>query len=112
MRFEFRGTEWRIWFQHTKRGDRRETLCFIDFVQHEPDPAGVRATFAAGSAVCAATDPFRKETGRKLALTRALKSTAVYERFGIDKMKMFRAAAWACYLNRANSDIRENAGGA
>ncbi len=112
MQFEFGGNKWRIWFQHTKHDGKRETLAFVDIAQSDPQFTDDRATFAAGWSLCAAADPFRKETGRKLALTRALKSTSVYERFGIDKMKLFRAAAWACYLNRANSEIRKNAGGA
>lgn len=95
MRFEFDATKFSIWFTHGKLADkRRETVCVIDFGREE------KGTFVVGSAVCAATDQFCKELGRKLALTRALKSTAVYERFGIDKMKLFRAAAWTCYLNR------------
>ena len=87
LTFEFAGQRFRIWFKYEhSRTAPRETICLIDLV-------GEDKTFAAGSAVCSASDQFCKETGRKIALTRALFSAA-------ENNKGFRTAAWEAYRTR------------
>lgn len=96
MRFEFdtpNGTiKFRIWFKYeSDRNGRREVCCFID----EEDAPGT--TFAAGSAICAPSDRFCKETGRKVALKKALDGAP----WAFRTDKDFRTAAWQCYHKRA-----------
>lgn len=114
MRFSWGGIKFKIWFKYegkTNRQpdgmchqpfvpDRRETLCFID----EEDAPGI--TFATGSAICAASDVFCKNTGRKVALTKALRCEKIRNVCGANPAteKQFRTAAWQCYLKRAEQE--------
>jgi hypothetical protein len=123
MRFEFAGVKYKIWFRYEvdqshnlKLGDRRETLCFID---EEDTPKGT--TFAVGSAVCAPSDTFSKNAGRKVALTKAMpqfrngrpvitdSNRKIYNVCGgdWDRIKQFRTAAWQCYHKRAEQQPKE-----
>ncbi len=96
MQFEFAGVLYKIWFRHTKTPDgRRETKCFIDVAQAGPHFADDRPPVGEGGTICAPMDVFCKETGRKVALTRALRGVRCIDDRG------FRRAAWNCYLNRA-----------
>ncbi len=122
MRFEFSGVKYKIWFKYEaeeirhRHGieswttQRRETLCFID---EEDTPKGT--SFAVGSAVCAPSDVFCKNTGRKVALTKALpqlrngknnvtdSNRKIFNVCGgdWDCVKQFRTAAWQAYNKRA-----------
>ncbi len=104
LTFEFAGQLFKIWFQYPKHDGKRECVCLIDRV-------GEDKTFAAGSSVCAASDQFCKETGRKIALTRALRclqllekpagaQTHVWVSRTPEPAKLFRTAAWAAYRAR------------
>lgn len=110
MRFEFPEGKWyKIWFKYTLHDGKREVLALID----EEDAPGT--TFAAGAALCAKSDQFRKETGRKVALTKAMpqlnngrnnvtdSNSKIYNVCGgdWDRIKQFRTAAWQCYHKRA-----------
>lgn len=106
MRFEFQHIKYRIWFKYeADRNGKREICCFID----EEDAPGT--TFAAGSAICAPSDRFCKETGRKVALTKAMplwpkvsdSNRKIYNVCGGDwvRIKQFRTAAWRAYHKRA-----------
>lgn len=98
MRFEFPEGKWyKIWFKYTLHDGKREVLALID----EEDAPGT--TFAAGAALCAKSDQFRKETGRKVALTKALRCEKIFNVCGCKSAtcKQFRTAAWQCYHKRA-----------
>ena len=90
MKFEFKGVVYKIWFQYTITGRRRETVCLIDI-------EGEEANFAFGSTQCSVKDRFNKQVGREVALKRALQY-AVKEKGMTDE---FWKAANKCYLNRA-----------
>ncbi len=113
MRFSFGPNTFRIWFQYSKHDGKRETICLID-----RDDSNEK-TFAAGSSVCAESDHFRKETGRKIALTRALRNArhleSIQDQGSITHMwidhtpqpaREWRAAAWKAYLNRKSVDLK------
>lgn len=100
MKFEYAGCRYKIWFKY-EGTVRRETLCFIDLVDDEK-----QTTFSVGSAVCAPSDRFCKETGRKVALTKALKDVQWRGALG-PELKEYRRLAWRCYLNRSNTGISE-----
>lgn len=70
---------YRIEFAHEK--EKRETFCFLyrDW-----------ALISSGMATCAPSDNFCKSTGRRIAMTRALKSFPREE----------RRAIWTTYLNQ------------
>ena len=101
MHFEFdtpNGTmKFHIWFKYTLHDGKREVLALID----EEDAPGT--TFAAGSALCAKSDQFRKDTGRKVALTKALRSQKIANVCRNNRYieKDFRTAAWQAYHKRA-----------
>ncbi len=101
MTFTFGAHSYKIWYQYSMHDQRRETVCLIERAD-EP-----KKTFAAGSSICAASDQFRKEVGRKIALTRALRSPRVGHVCGYDpaELKRFRTAAWKAYLNRKGVDL-------
>lgn len=86
MKFQYLGVNYKIWFKYPVTDGRRETVCLIDI-------EGSDETYTAGSSVCAKSDQFSKEKGRKIALTRAIGG------YG----RPFRQAAWNCYLNRATA---------
>ncbi len=96
MRFQFGDQVFKIWFQYSKHDGQRETVCLIDDVKD--GIAEAKATFAAGSSVCSSSDQFRKETGRKIALTRALRAAGAVRALCDDKR--FRKAAWEAYWAR------------
>lgn len=78
------GEVWRIEFTHGTRVDRRWTECRIS----RADPP----TWFRGEAICAPGDQFRRETGRKLALARALDLAAI--------RREVRKRFWEAYLGR------------
>ncbi len=95
MTFSWEGATWRIRFEYLHRGvgrrAKRVTSCLIE-QGHWPKgmdrPTWVVAS--QGEALCSRRDPFVKETGRKIALERAL--------WGWDRGA--RAEAWRVYRDR------------
>lgn len=102
MTFNFDSHTYRLKFRHDpyvpreggkKRWQRRQTDCLVQELL-----AGPRRwqSVAIGSAWCSITDIFCKETGRRIALTRALEQAT----------KPFRAAAYATYYGRRRANRR------
>ena len=88
MHFKINGIEYSIIFKHeTKNVRDRHTYCIIELSEN-------RQILVEEDAYCHPNDNFCKETGRKLALARALKALGVPVEF--------RREAWLCYLNRGN----------
>lgn len=87
LKFEFQGKQYKIGFTH-KGKIYGGTTCFIKCADDE---------VAIGRTNLHPSDNFCRETGRKLALTRALH---VY--FGAYENKAFRRACWNCYFTRVN----------
>lgn len=77
-------------FFHTKANRKRQrtTQCIVLRRQSGDTPT----LLYSGLAVCSKRDNFNKETGRKLALTRAIERLSREE----------RAAIWSTYLDRQN----------
>lgn len=100
LTFHFQGVGFKIWFRYEGANGQRETVCLIDRL-------GEDKTFAFGSTVCAKVDQFCKETGRKIALTRAVLSKPVYDlvQDHPTKAKAFRTAAWQAYRSRVRSAL-------
>lgn len=112
MKFTFEGEEFKISFYyppalneelHLERG--KITAAIISGMGHEQ--------FCGGHAACAYEDQFRKETGRKVALKRALDKMLHLESGNGDcavkwvdhfpphwDRRAFRTAAWKAYLGR------------
>ena len=95
MRITVNGTPHQVDFVHHfapavvyRMGESGFTGCSLDVV---PEPDG-RRPFSA-IATCSAKDMFRKATGRKVALTRALKAKGYH--------KAWRTAFWAAYFKQA-----------
>lgn len=89
MRFVWDGKVYRIWFKHfNKPGHVRRTECSI---MEEVAPKEYYE-LVSDDAICADTDVFCKNTGRKLSLGRAL--------IRLTKDRAFRRLAWMAYLNR------------
>jgi hypothetical protein len=88
MRFTFEGLDYRIGFRHEidRKSETAITYCWVDNV----DRSVLKQVVGKGSAKCSKGDIFNKETGRKLALERAL----------VGKVRAFRTAAWKAYFNR------------
>lgn len=117
LTFHFQGVGFKIWFRYEGANGQRETVCLIDRL-------GEDKTFAFGSTVCAKVDQFCKETGRKIALTRALtkgmlhlepvsdpghpSTTHKWVPHGPQDKKQaraFRTAAWMAYRSRVRSAL-------
>lgn len=86
MKFSHDGKEYRIEFKYTVVDGRRETTCLINTGATRES----EETYSVGNAMCSEQDQFNRETGRELALKRALD----------DLPRPFRAAAWTAYRNR------------
>jgi hypothetical protein len=84
MKFTYDGKNYRIGFQH----DWDEATTFA-FIKEDGDP---RDAVIEGTSFCSAEDKFCYETGRKVALARALEDYA--------PDREFRKAAWAAYRSR------------
>lgn len=80
-----------------KRG--RRTTCRI--LRRDPlaDQRLDPDVYVVAHAVCGPKDQFVKETGRHLALTRALNQLDIDE-FAVDDLKPIRAAFWKAYFGR------------
>jgi len=91
MKFEYEGSSFSIRFFHgTTKGTypmptTRYTLCRVF-----EGPAKTGQVRCTGQADCHPNDMYCYETGRKLALARALEG----------QPKPFRTAVWGCYINR------------
>ncbi len=68
--------------------NHRNTVCVIDAFCVPPLDGTVN--IAVGSSICSKTDNFNKRTGRKIALSRAIKSA--------DLPKNFRKEIWDAYF--------------
>jgi len=98
MKFKFNGEEFDIRFRyerccysHYKWKKLFDTICTISrIVQTIPRGRDRYVRYAEATASLDSRDVFVKDTGRKIALTRAL-------RF---QDRDFRTAAWNAYLNR------------
>src|ERR1700722_10894516 len=109
MDFDYRGQRYGIRFYHETfknevRGFYRIVWCSI---VRTVDGVGDVYILGKGQAICAPEDRFNKETGRKLALTRALHdyekhSTVVDAALEIVNYgaKKFRTAVWNSYFGR------------
>jgi len=87
MIFSHKGVTYRLWFKYVLLPDlRRETTCIINRGESREN----EETYSIGNSQCVPQDKFVYETGRKLALKRALS--------GEDRE--FRHKAWECYRNR------------
>ena len=89
MRISVNGTPHQVDFQHWRYNPGgNQTSCCFDAI---PEPRGVvRWT---SWAECSPNDTFRKATGRKVALARALKAKGYH--------KAWRTAFWAAYFQQA-----------
>lgn len=80
---------YKIWFKHHIYNERElpftyhrgETYCYIE---HGEEPISIEVAF------CSKDDQFHKPTGRKVALTRAIKNFD----------KEFRTKIWKAYWNK------------
>lgn len=98
MRFTKDGIEYRIYFHYSRDSKKRRKVtayienCDVDtedfFI---PDVLGATAT-------CCRGDQFVKETGRKIALAKALK----------DRDREFRKAAWEAYFARKKPNVEND----
>lgn len=101
MTYTWEGTEYRILFRHDphtwlqgpkKYHRRRGTVCLIQTRgRSEMGDPGKWLTVGSGAALCSLQDQFVKETGRRIALVRAVSK--------VDNMKA-AGAALACYYGR------------
>ncbi len=95
MKFGQDGIEYRIVFSHEQCPDgpriKSVTTCRIVVKVN-----GTIQLWSSGYAYCSVKDVFSKETGRKVALTRALKEFD----------KEFRTRAWKAYLGRKVQEVR------
>lgn len=83
MKFIYNGIEYSIRFQHQTTGSNRHTYCRILILPE-------RKVLVEDDAYCHTIDNFNRTIGRRLSLTRTLRSLP----------KDFRRVAWMCYLNR------------
>ncbi len=97
MTFQYAGKQYEITFQHGRfplptapNVMLRGTWCRVDRVDGV-DGIPLRESYS----YCHPKDNFCRETGRKLALKRALLAHTV------DQPREFRAAAWEVYLGRS-----------
>jgi hypothetical protein len=107
MNFEYEGCKFRITFQYAVIEGANGIRCYIDDVSDEQ-----HKRVANGYSRCVSGDRFVKETGRKIALTRALDkmfielSSGQYPLTWLDvfptewSRRGFRAAAWKSYFER------------
>ena len=90
---------WGIFDKRTKSSNAtvcRATLCRILHLPEENQRINVdNCTLGKDVAACSSDDNFNKETGRKIALTRALKNIPGFT-------KQARTAFWDVYLHRAD----------
>ena len=92
MRITVNGTPHQVDFRHLhfmSTGRRYATQCWLDAV---PRPKGEWLP-PTGQALCSRKDTFRKATGRKVALARALKAKGYH--------KAWRTAFWVAYFTQA-----------
>lgn len=87
------GSKVSIGFQHVTKGKDKRTVCRIFTIL----PTGEKVLLNDGVARCSMQDVFSKETGRLLALTRALRPMT----------KEFRTQAWEAYWNRGRNYEQE-----
>jgi len=80
--------EFSIQFNHGDPSDRRRTTTCEIYVEHD----GISYLIGQGKAKCSRHDSFRKESGRKISLTRALKNACL--------RKKNRTAIWDAYFSR------------
>lgn len=115
------GNLYEIEFQHAGKDapkHARHTLCTITILALRADcprhiaqfeqKAGVarectcaHIATAVGTARCNPIDGFTRETGRKIALDRALRE--------VEPKKTFRRICWNAYFDRANSQVSKSA---
>lgn len=89
MRITVNGTPHQVDFLHWRYADgSRTTVCRFDAMR---TPWGY--LHSSGRADCSSKDIFRKATGRKLALARALAAKGFH--------KAWRTAFWAAYFQQA-----------
>lgn len=87
MIFSHKDEVYRIWFKYILLPDlRRETTCIIN----RGESREKEETYSVGNAQCVPQDKFVYETGRKMALERALHG----------ENRNFRCKAWECYHRR------------
>lgn len=73
MIIEIDSTKYEIEFRYeTDSKNRRVTYCTLSVIVENPDGSINIPVTIEGRAICAAGDSFKKETGRKLALARAI----------------------------------------
>jgi hypothetical protein len=97
MLFELMGIKYRIRFVYrtVERGRKKQTRRLVAcFIEREEDQKWIGVV--GGQAECSPADQFMKETGRKLALTRALKWQHLE----------FRTRAWWAYRGRKGLEFR------
>jgi hypothetical protein len=92
MTFTFEDYHYEIQFKYTHHTGLRGIDCYINQVHGQ-----IKKRVAIGWSSCSSADVFVKETGRKIALTRAL-GEIVYAL--PVREKAFRTAAWTAYHNR------------
>jgi hypothetical protein len=76
-----------------KLSEARTTVCKLYGIGSDGKPATV---LASDDAACSASDNFRKETGRKIALTRAIEKAKL--------SKQDRRLVWEAYFGRGVTD--------
>ena len=91
MTFKFKGEQYRISFQH---GMFPLPLAPDKSVRGTRCSVGPEGQNNIGYSWCSPQDNFRRETGRKVALKRALLW------YGGSSWRAFRTAAWKAYLER------------
>jgi hypothetical protein len=93
LKIEVDGEQLEVTFAHTTDFAGAVTDCFILRVRGDG-----KKIVARGTAYCHAADRFVKETGRKIALTRALSSARRVDPWTWDKKK--RQQVWFKYFGR------------
>ena len=116
MRVEFHGLQYRLQFRHEKLDVPKEitrdfllvgrythvTHCHVQRIDVAPE-RGWR-TLGTGYARCSEADVFCKETGRRVALGRALKRVSVFE---TNSPRELRGALLCAYFTRKRQGNRQ-----
>ena len=115
MTFEYEGDTFHIWFRRSindlgdvKKKDIKPgrhlgvTLAYIGLLDHEDEKGlPVYRIISFGKSVCVAPDQFVKETGRLIALRRAVDDLNFY--LDVDRNKKLKTLVFENYLGRRDA---------
>ena len=122
MTFTFNGKQYKILFEYKPVDGHRGVMCYIipAFVDARATPLHL-SSVGQGWSKCVPQDAFVKETGRKIALKRALRTTfmrllkndaGTYAYTWVTEApedfnrRAFRTAAWKAYHGRRNGHAK------